>query len=121
VSRVGDKSREVKRRVGLVCPLTSSWFATLVDAPPFLRWGEYEYDAEMSTDAPHTQGVLSRLALLENELLTTIHSGKVDTLTPEFVLATETRWWPLMRECGNERADRMLALVHPYADIRFNW
>lgn len=66
-------------------------------------------------------GVLSRLAVLESELLTTIHSGKVDTLTPEFVLGTESKWWPLMRECGDERSDKLLVLIHPYADIRFNW
>jgi hypothetical protein len=101
--------------------LTHRWFATLVDAPPFTRWGGFEYDPEVSTEASLSQGVLSRLAILESELLATIHSGKVDTLTPEFVLGTESRWWPLMRECGDERNDRLLALIHPYADIRFNW
>lgn len=90
-----------------------------MDAPPFTRWGEFDYASTMTTE--HTQGVLARLAILESELLATIHSGKVDTLTPEFILATESRWWPLMRECGDERSDRMMALMHPYADIRFNW
>lgn len=58
---------------------------------------------------------------MESELLTQIHSGKVDTTTPEFILATESKWWPLMRECADERSDAMLAIIHPYADIRFNW
>ncbi|BEJ13893.1 hypothetical protein CspHIS471_0310670 [Cutaneotrichosporon sp. HIS471] len=98
-----------------------TWFATLVDAPPFTRLGEYDYDPSVSTDVPQTQGILSRLAVLESELLSQIHSGRVDTTTPDFVLSTESRWWPLMRECGDERNDRLLASIHPYADIRFNW
>lgn len=97
------------------------WFATLLDAPPFHRYGDYDYDASISTDAAQTQGILSRLALMESELLTQIHSGKVDTTAPEFILATESKWWPLMRECADERSDAMLAIIHPYADIRFNW
>jgi hypothetical protein len=89
--------------------------------PPFTRWGEFDYDPSVSTDVPQTQGILSRLAILESELLGQIHSGRIDTTTPDFVLNTESRWWPLMRECGDERNDRLLASIHPYADIRFNW
>ncbi|KAL1412130.1 hypothetical protein Q8F55_003131 [Vanrija albida] len=99
-----------------------TWFSTLVDAVPFTRWGEYDYDpAHAGSPEPNRPGILSRLAVLESELLSQIHSGRVDTTSPEFVLATESRWWPLMRECGDERDDGMLALIHPYADIRFNW
>lgn len=87
---------------------------------PFTRWGEYDNEHAGSPE-PSRPGILSRLAVLESELLTQIHSGRVDTSSPEFVLATESRWWPLMRECGDERDDGMLALIHPYADIRFNW
>jgi hypothetical protein len=110
--------------------LTSTrWFSTLVDQPPFLRSGEFEYDPSISTDVPpdgataRTQGVLSRLAIVECELMTTIHSGKVDTQSPEFILATESRWWPLMRDCVEDQgpSDGMLSLMHPYAEIRFNW
>lgn len=66
-------------------------------------------------------GILSRLAILESELLFKIHSGRVQTATPEFILSTESKWWPLMREFGDERSDELLASIHPYADIRFNW
>ncbi len=105
----------------VLCEANISWFATLVDLPPFTRWGEFDYDPSVSTDVPQTQGILSRLAILESELLGQIHSGRIDTTTPDFVLNTESRWWPLMRECGDERNDRLLASIHPYADIRFNW
>lgn len=68
------------------------------------------------------QGTLSRIAVLESELMTIIHSGKIDTQTPEFILSTESKWLPLMRECVDGPPEAgLLSLLHPYAEIRFNW
>lgn len=106
----------------------NSWYATICDQPPFLRWSEIDHD--LSTAAveakdldggPDAVPFLVQLTVFENDLLTRLHGGSSQALSTEYVLDTEARWDKWTKAFREEQGRVSRPMLYIYANIRFHW
>lgn len=111
------------------CPTDClSWYATICDQAPFLRWSEIDHDLSPA-DGDMTdldRGVeavpfLVQLTVFENDLLSRLHAGPSQTITTEYVLDTEARWDKWTKAFREEQGKVSRPMLYIYANIRFHW
>jgi hypothetical protein len=106
----------------------SSWYATICDQAPYLRWSEIDHDlSPVEGDATDLdRGVeaapfLVQLTVFENDLLSRLHAGRNQPLSTDFVLETEARWDKWTKAFREEQGRVSRPMLYIYATIRFHW
>jgi hypothetical protein len=104
-----------------------SWFATLLDGPPFIQSNTYDPSLTPSWDREGIDGerwidqhpCVVQLTMFENELLTAIHT--MPELSQGYILDLEARLADWMKVFREEQLAVPSWMLHTYANIRFHW
>lgn len=92
--------------------------AGICDQPSHLQWGEFDIDPLKVTSISDAR---CRVAIFESQLLRDTYSDDVDTTTPEYVLSTEMRWMPLLKQVQSEHSQESPRVLMLWAAVRLNW
>ena len=107
-------------------PTHRSWYATICDQPPFLRWRDITVTFTPTTapydmdHGPDTIPFLINLTFLENDFVAALNEPGMQ-MNVEFVLETEAKWNRWAGAFREEQERMARPMLYVYANIRYHW